>query len=54
MTTMRRQQKSILKQVEKDADALFLGSGIRAIARKTLPPGFTAGDIKQFLEWHVR
>jgi hypothetical protein len=33
----------------KDHDALFVGDGMRAIARKTLPPGYTIPDLQQFL-----
>lgn len=32
-----------------DPDALFLGDGVRSIARKTLPPGYTVADLNQFL-----
>jgi hypothetical protein len=44
----KHQQKKALKAVE-DADALFLGNGVRAIARKSLPLGYTAADLQQFL-----
>lgn len=44
----KRQQKKAV-QPSGDADALFLGSGVRAIARKTLIPGFTVADLEQFL-----
>jgi hypothetical protein len=47
MQRVRQQRKSL--QAIGDADALFLGQGVRAIARKTLPPGFTAADLQQFL-----
>jgi hypothetical protein len=43
-----RQQKKI--PAKTDADALFLGTGVRAIARKTLPSGYTLADLQQFLE----
>jgi hypothetical protein len=44
---MRRVHQKISTKV--DADALFLGTGIRAIARKTLPTGYTIADLQQFL-----
>lgn len=45
----KRQHKKTVQPL-RDADALFLGMGVRAIARKTLPPGFTVADLQQFVE----
>ena len=45
---MKRQRKRPLALVG-DADALFLGSGVRAIARKSMLPGYTIPDLEQFL-----
>ncbi|MBA2677333.1 MAG: hypothetical protein H0U76_02885 [Ktedonobacteraceae bacterium] len=36
-------------QQRAETDALFLGDGVRSIARKTLPPGYTVADLRQFL-----
>lgn len=45
---MRRQQKKPAKR-HGDADALFMGTGLRAISRKSMLPGYTVADLQQFL-----
>lgn len=45
----KRQRKANIVPLQ-DADALFRGNGVRAIARRTLPPGFTVADLRQFVE----
>lgn len=35
--------------ISADADALFSNTTVRAIARKSLPPGYTVADLQQFL-----
>ncbi len=46
---VKRQVKKPAKSAVEDADALFVGLGERAIARKTLPPGYTVADLQQFV-----
>lgn len=44
--------RQLTKAVQKgqDADALFLGTGVRSIARKTMLPGYTIVDLERFIE----
>ncbi len=44
-----KRQRKKTQNIVGDADALFLGTGVRAIARKTLPPGLTVADLQQLL-----
>jgi hypothetical protein len=46
---LKKKGRATPSQGKKDHDALFVGDGMRAIARKTIPPGFTVPDLQQFL-----
>ena len=46
---VKKKGRGMPLQSKKENDALFVGDGIRAIARKTLPPGYTVPDLQQFL-----
>ena len=47
MARSTRRKKAVT--VPSESGALFMGTGVRGIARKTMLPGYTVSDIEQFL-----